>query len=101
MALSRRSFIAGLFVAPAVIKIPGLLMPVRPIRQPTIAQFVELAYGDLLRQWQREIFKAYEDAILYGTGGVELGFNGLARRIEPTELYAIPEAQWKLIHAPS
>jgi hypothetical protein len=31
--LNRRSLIRGLFVAPAIIRTPGLLMPIKPFRE--------------------------------------------------------------------
>lgn len=34
MMLNRRSLIQGLFVAPAIIRTPGLLMPIKPMIEP-------------------------------------------------------------------
>jgi hypothetical protein len=43
---SRRGFLAGLFIAPAIIKLPGLLMPIK--RQPALT----IIYSNrVLRTW--------------------------------------------------
>jgi hypothetical protein len=55
--LSRRRFIAGLFVAPALIR-SGLLMPVRPIILPEDVPVMsgllisQLRYSVVARPWQ-------------------------------------------------
>lgn len=41
--INRRFVLTGLIAAPAVIRIPGLLMPVKPLREPTLL-YRELLY---------------------------------------------------------
>jgi len=36
MGLDRRKFLSGLLAAPAIIRSPGLLMPIRPLLRPQI-----------------------------------------------------------------
>lgn len=37
--MNRRAFLSGLLFAPAIIRTPGLLMPVRPLLKPTTGAF--------------------------------------------------------------
>lgn len=49
--MNRRSFLAGLIAAPAIIKTPGLLMPVKPILKTfDLSANVSITYSEIL-EW--------------------------------------------------
>ena len=59
--LGRRGFLVGLLAAPAIIRSPGLLMPVRPV-----ALVVPLAMGfdlslEMRRLWSHQMWQAFRD----------------------------------------
>lgn len=89
--ISRRSILTGLLstlAAPAIIRTPGLLMPVKPApRMLTLAEYA-MRMGPSWDKMIEEISKANADLIIYGTGMVETNLTGLApffHRVPPTE----------------
>ncbi len=62
--LTKRAMLRGLFVVPfampAVIRLPGLLMPVKP------ALSTDELWGRYLEMFARHIVKEYEYVLLYG-----------------------------------
>lgn len=63
MILNRRSLIRGLFVAPAIIRTPGLLMPIKPLVEPlnypvefmNVQPLTEAALTELIECIRREM----------------------------------------------
>lgn len=60
--LKRRGFISALFIAPAIIRTPGLLMPIKPITEPD--------YNWMYQMWDDGPVETLEQSInnAYGVG---------------------------------
>ena len=87
MSPTRRAFLTGAITAlaaPAIIRTAGLIMPIRPA--PIICPLTFEQYYDriLMPKLSAAAVKMYEDAIIYGVGGLTLP--GLTR-IDPETLW--------------
>lgn len=89
---NRRAFILGLGATLAVIRTPGLLMPIKPVvRQKTNKEVMNVYMDAIMRSLHQEIQQAEYEAIVYGVSYIEFsgekirisapsaGFNGLLR----------------------
>ena len=86
--IRRRSFLAGfgaLLAAPAVIRTPGLLMPVKPVVRPvltmTLYDYSERILGPAMEALEAEHAKMFEDAVLYGGYASRIDQNGILRHV--------------------
>lgn len=97
--MNRRGFLSGLLFAPAIIRTPGLLMAVRPLRQSPLLLIdlqMELGVaGTIISDWQLSI----QDMILYGAYVTKTGPDGLNVRVPPSEWKGIPPAPDWLIYS--
>ena len=85
--IRRRGFLAGLGVAlaaPAIIRTPGLLMPVKPVRPVmvmTLDDYAQRILNPLVDKWFHEQVKIFEDALIYGVGASRVGADGLLEHV--------------------
>lgn len=82
--MNRRGFLAGLLFAPAIIRTPGLLMPVKP---PVTFDLFNFMAGQLFEIISEEVSL---DLVTYGRTVYQVGTDGLARRI-PMGSFLAPE----------
>lgn len=75
--ISRRGLLGGLFAitAPAIIRTPGLLMPVRPIPCDLQTRFEALTA--FRKSWYHEWGKLANDLMIYGKGTARIDLSGI------------------------
>jgi len=90
--ISRRGLISGLLVTlatPAIIRTPRLLMPIRPVKMLTLAEFADKMFGDIMDPWQKELLQHYTDAIIYGYSELKIDYG------PPRTIHCLPPSEWR------
>lgn len=68
--IQRRGFLLGLLAAPAIIRTPGLLMPIKPLgwRHSGAIYWGDLAPPEMIAQMVKAMQAMHEDTLRYGVG---------------------------------
>lgn len=86
--MNRRGLLRGILaagIAPAVVG-SGILMPLGKVWVPPPIVIHEGFKNAMLEDALEQIERAVRDVVVYGTGGLYMGVNGV-RRLGPRELY--------------
>jgi len=95
--ITRRGLVGGLLAlvaTPAIIRTPGLLMPVRPVPwMLTLAEWAKLQ-EPILKPWMKELIDHYTNTMIYGHSELEYNFDGVKPLIR-----CLPPTEWRLVNA--
>ena len=95
--ITRRGLVTGLLAlvaAPAIIRTPGLLMPVRPVpRMMTLAEYNRLL-DNAIEPYIKELIDHYTNTMIYGHSELQYNLDGLKPLVR-----CLPPTEWRLADA--
>jgi hypothetical protein len=93
--VSRRSLLGGLLglvAAPAVIRLPGLLMPIKPLVDPRELFLTEFQREVLLSYWEARqwaVGRAIEHLLVTGNAALHVDPHGIVRHVPLEQLHHV------------